>query len=239
MKSSCSSQQLVPLEKIIGRRLREKRLKRGFTLSEVASRIGISYQQIQKYEQAVSKISASTLYRLSVLYCVRVENFFEGLDGATVSNSDPSGKGGLNLLLVEDNPVDEALTRRALDAFGDVNILCVHDGGQTMEFLKYKTLCPDFPRPDLIFLDLHIPRGNGLAILKDIKRDRRIQDIPVVILTNNINTNIIAEAYKQGASGYICKSFDFTIFRENLTDCIKYWTKAVVLPSLTGEVITN
>jgi CheY-like chemotaxis protein len=217
------------LDKTIGRRLREKRLKRGFTLAEVSAKVGISYQQIQKYEQAVSKISASTLFKLSALYCVRVERFFDGLDELSNGNGTPSDKWILNLLLIEDNPLDESMTRQALGE--NVNVFCVHDGSQTMEFLRYKTLRPDFPRPELIFLDLQLPRGNGLTVLKDIKRDSRIQDIPVVILTNNIGKHLIAEAYKHGASGYICKSFDFATFRENITDCVKYWTKAVVLPS--------
>ncbi|MDR1475925.1 MAG: response regulator [Holosporales bacterium] len=231
------------IEKIIGRHLREKRLKRGFTLAEVASKIGISYQQIQKYEQAISKISAGALYRLSSLYGVGIEKFFEGLGGTSVSTTGESinifghtGKKVINLLLVEDNPGDETITRKALNAFGDLNILCVHDGGQTMEVLRYKTLCPDFPRPDLIFLDIYIPRRDGIAVLKEIKRDREIQDIPVVILTNNTRTDLMAEAYKNGASGYICKSFDFITFRENLTDCIKYWSSAVVLPSAARRI---
>jgi CheY-like chemotaxis protein/plasmid maintenance system antidote protein VapI len=228
------------IEKVIGKNLREKRLKRGFTLTEVASELGFSYQQIQKYEQAVSKISAGVLYRLSVLYGVGIEKFFDGLNGlnisasgATVSIFENSGENRIiNLLLVEDNPGDETITRKALNSFGNLNILCVHDGGQTMEVLRYKTLCPDFPRPDLIFLDIYIPRRDGIAVLKEIKRDREIQDIPVIILTNNTRPDLMAEAYKNGASGYICKSFDFITFRENLTDCIKYWSSAVVLPSV-------
>ncbi|MDR1289328.1 MAG: response regulator [Holosporales bacterium] len=234
----------VSIEKIIGRHLREKRLKRGFTLAEVASKIGLSYQQIQKYEQAISKISAGALYRLSVLYGVGVEKFFDGLDGMSLSPSGTTvsifensvGKKIINLLLVEDNPGDETITRRALNSFGNLNILCVHDGDQILEVLRYKTLCPDFPRPDLIFLDIYIPRRDGIAVLKEIKRDREIQDIPVIILTNNTRTDLMAEAYKNGASGYICKSFDFATFRDNLTDCIKYWSSAVILPSVARSL---
>jgi CheY-like chemotaxis protein len=153
--------------------------------------------------------------------------------GTTVSIFENSiVKKVINLLLVEDNPGDETITRKALNSFGNLNILCVHDGDQILEVLRYKTLCPDFPRPDLIFLDIYIPRRDGITVLKEIKRDREIQDIPVIILTNNTRTDLMAEAYKSGAAGYICKSFDFTTFRDNLTDCIKYWSSAVVLPSV-------
>ncbi|MDR1234452.1 MAG: response regulator [Holosporales bacterium] len=223
------------IETVIGRQLREKRLKRGFTLAEVAMKIGLSYQQIQKYEQAISKISAGVLYRLSILYGVSVDKFFDGLSGGVLGSpvnifDHPDNK-TINLLMVEDNPGDEEITRKALKAFDNLNILCVHDGRQTMEVLRYKTLCPEFPRPDLIFLDIYIPRRDGITILKEIKRDREIQDIPVVILTNNLSTDLMATAYKNGASGYICKSFDFLKFKEDLEDCIKYWSNAVILPS--------
>lgn len=228
----------IAIDKIIGKQLREKRIKRGLTLSAVANEIGVSYQQIQKYESAVSKISASALYQLTLLYGIGIEKFFEGLPGANLPSKNISNgllrqseRKVLNLLIVEDNPGDEAITRRALSDFKDINILCVHDGAQTMEVLRYKTLCSDFPRPDLIFLDMYLPRRDGLTILKEIKRDRDIQDIPIVILTNNISADLMSLAYKNGASGYICKSFDFMAFKESITDCIKYWSQAVVLPS--------
>ena len=84
---------------------------------------------------------------------------------------------------------------------------------------------------DIIFLDIFIPKRDGMSVLREIKRDKDIQDIPVIILTNNISQELMSKAYKLGASGYICKSFDFASFKENITDCIKYWTKAVTLPS--------
>ena len=68
---------LNSIEKVIGKQLREKRLKRGLTLSAVANEIGVSYQQIQKYESAISKISASSLYQLSLLYGIGIENFLK------------------------------------------------------------------------------------------------------------------------------------------------------------------
>jgi len=225
------------VDEYIGKQLREKRQKRGFTLSAVASQIGLSYQQVQKYEQAQSKVSAATLYKFAKLFGISVDKFFEGLPISACPFQNNSNitqlkkRKDLNILIVEDNPGDEAITRKALSFFNDINILCVHDGVQTMDVLRYKTLCTDFPRPDLIFLDMYVPKRDGLTILKEIKRDREIQDIPVIILTNNVNSDLMTSAYKNGASGYICKSFDFMTFKENISDCVKYWTKAVVLPS--------
>jgi CheY-like chemotaxis protein/DNA-binding CsgD family transcriptional regulator len=232
------------IDKLIGKQLREKRLRRGMILSEVASKLGISYQQVQKYEQAISKISASNLYKLSTLYGVNIEKFFDGLTNFGDSSSNKMGIGGnneqkdkiINLLMIEDNPGDEAVTRRALNEFKNLNILCVHDGFQTMEVLRYKTLCADFPRPDLIFLDIYMPKRDGVSVLKEIKRDKETQDIPIVVITNNISPELMQSAYRSGASGYICKSFDFASFKENIVDCVKYWTKAVVLPSKARQM---
>jgi CheY-like chemotaxis protein/DNA-binding XRE family transcriptional regulator len=228
-----------PEDKLIGKQLREKRLRRGMTLSDAAKKLGVSYQQVQKYEQASSKISASSLYKLSILYGVSIEKFFEGLVDFDRSSYlkfgyIPSGlkNRDINLLMVEDNPGDEAVIRRSLSDFKNLNILCVHDGFQALDVLRYKTLCADFPRPDLIFLDIYLPRRDGLSVLKEVKRDSDTQDIPVVIITNNISPELMQSAYRNGASGYICKSFDFLSFKDNIVSCVKYWTGAVVLPTM-------
>jgi CheY-like chemotaxis protein len=208
------------------------------TLSDAAKKLGVSYQQVQKYEQAASKISASNLYKLSILYGVSIDKFFDGIldnDKSTyikfgylpgeLKNRD------INLLIIEDNPGDEAVIRKALSESKDLNILCVHDGFQAMDVLRYKTLCADFPRPDLVFLDIYLPKRDGISVLREIKRDTELQDIPVVIITNNISTELMQSAYRNGASGYICKSFDFTSFKDNIMSCVKYWTSAVILPT--------
>jgi two-component system response regulator len=226
------------IDKFIGKQIREKRRKRGMTLLEVANKLGLSYQQIQKYEQAVTKVPVTTLYKLSVLYGVKMNQFFDEIDLLSSKRDEQmcdlcdSKKDKLvNVLMIEDNPGDEVITRRALKDFENLNILCVHDGIQILEVLRYKTLCTDFPRPDIIFLDIYIPKRDGISVLKEIKRDEEIQDIPVVVITNNVSSDLMIKAYKNGASGYIRKSFDFLHFKNSIMDCIKYWTEVVVLPS--------
>lgn len=228
------------IDEHIGKELRAKRIKRGFTLSAIAYKVGISHQQVQKYEQAQSRISAAMLFKFANLYGVNIESFFENLKIDEQKNL-PKTKNDviavnhyrdvINVLIVEDNPGDEAITRKALEQTEKLNILCVHDGLQALEVLRYKTLCPNFPKPDLILLDISLPKKDGMSLLKDIKRDRDLQDIPVVILTNNVNSEIMINAYKNGASGYICKSFDYDIFKTNLSDCMKYWSRTVILPT--------
>ena len=208
------------------------------TLVTVSNKLGISYQQVQKYEQATTKISASTLFRLAELYEVGVEKFFEGVRSKRpfVSTALGSGDPGEDksdevcILLVEDNPGDEAVTRHALREFKNLNVLCVHDGLQALDVLKYKRLCSNFPRPCVVLSDIFIPKRDGLSLLRELKRDRQTQGIPVVFVTDNISQDLITQAYQAGASGYICKSFNFDEFKANIFDCIRYWTMAVSLP---------
>jgi CheY-like chemotaxis protein/DNA-binding XRE family transcriptional regulator len=235
---------ISPEDKFIGKQLREKRIRRGMTLTDAAKKLGVSYQQVQKYEQAISKVSASSLYKLSILYGVSIEKFFEGLVDFDKSSypkfgylSNELSSRDINLFIVEDNPGDEAVIRQTLNDFNNLNILCVHDGFQAMEVLRYKTLCADFPRPDLIFLDIYLPKRDGLSILKEIKRDNDMQDIPIIIITNNISPELMQTAYRNGASGYICKSFDFLSFKDNIVSCVKYWTKTVVLPTMVATKV--
>jgi CheY-like chemotaxis protein len=142
----------------------------------------------------------------------------------------------LSILLVEDDPTDELLTRRALEAADHkVHIFCVHDGAQAIEFLRYKTMNVDFPRPDIVLLDLNIPKRDGQTVLKEIKRDREIQDIPVIILTNSISVQEMIMVYKNQASGYISKSFDYDVFQKNMIGLVDYWSTVVVLPNTAQE----
>ena len=233
------------LEEYVGRRLREKRQKLGMTLAYVAEKLSISHQQIQKYEQAQSRISAAILFQIGQVYGVPSHYFFEGYRSDIEKKPEipaPTDvityreEKNLNILLVEDNPADELLTRRALEASKHkINVFCVHDGVQAIEFLRYKTLAADFPRPDVVLLDLNIPKRDGHTVLKEIKRDRDIQDIPVVILTNSISIQEMVSIYKNYASGYISKSFDYDVFEDSLIGFVNYWVSVVVLPNTAQE----
>jgi CheY-like chemotaxis protein/plasmid maintenance system antidote protein VapI len=230
---------LKTIEEHVGRQLRAKRIKRGLTLASIASKVGVSHQQVQKYEQAQSRISAAMLYRFANVYGIGVDQFFEdvrrsmdhGFDMHSNIIDTTNSREIMNVFMVEDNPGDEAIVRKAIEVLPKTNLLCVHDGVQAMEVLRYKTLCPEFPKPDLILLDISMPKKDGMSVLKDIKRDRNLQEVPVVMLTNNLSSEIMVESYRNGASGYICKSFDYEVFRNNLIDCLQYWSKVVVRPN--------
>ena len=225
----------------IGKKLKEQRIKRKLTLMEVSAELGISYQQIQKYETASSQISAQLLFRLSKLYCVPIEYMFSGYKTKECFSTAVfyESQRIFNILIVEDNPGDEVITKHALRDIRNLNVFCVHDGIQVMDVLRYKKLCLDFPDPDLIFLDVYLPKCNGVSILKEIKRDRQFNKTPIVMLTNNVDSEIMMSAYKNGASGYICKTFDFDVFKERLVNCVNYWFKSIILPPHPNSTSSN
>lgn len=238
------AEEIKELDVYVGKRLREKRQKLGMTLAYVAERLSVSHQQIQKYEQAQSRISAGMLYHIGQLYGVPSQYFFDGFQATQQKKGEKVNtdiishnlEKPLSILLVEDDPTDELLTRRALEAADHkVNIFCVHDGAQAIEFLRYKTMNVDFPRPDIVLLDLNIPKRDGQTVLKEIKRDREIQDIPVIILTNSISVQEMITVYKNQASGYISKSFDYDVFQKNMIGLVDYWSTVVVLPNTAQD----
>jgi CheY-like chemotaxis protein/DNA-binding XRE family transcriptional regulator len=227
------------LDIYIGKRLREKRQKLSLTLTDLAEKLGVSHQQIQKYEQAQSRIAAITLYQLGEILGVEPSYFFQGFSAFKKKTERltgdvivPDRESTLNILLVEDDAADELLTRRAFSECSvNVNMFTVHDGVAALDFLRNKCTSVDFPRPDIILLDLNIPKRDGATVLREIKRDRDISDIPVIIMTNSINFQEMISCYKAFAAGYICKPFDFDIFQNSIESLARYWAQSVVLPN--------
>lgn len=230
-----STGKVKPLDRFVGKQLRKERRKRRMTLVDASKVLGVSYQQLQKYEQARSRVAVSTLCQLSELYEFRIESFFEEIQKEAdlynkngTFNKDPRA----SVLVVESNPADEIVTREALRCAGDLNILCVHDGCQALDVLKYRTLCPEFSKPNVVFLDIYIPKKDGIEVLRELKRDESTKDIPIVVVTDNISSELASKMYKLGAAGYIVKTADRNSFNEHVQNCIRYWTKTVITPNI-------
>jgi CheY-like chemotaxis protein len=226
------------LDKYVGYRLREKRIRLNLKLTDISGKLRVSHQQIQKYERGQTRISASALFSLSQLLGVNPNYFFEGYTPTlynTLSRENAvqavEKTERLNIFVIEDDPGDELLLRRALDASPyKTNIFSAHDGSKALEFLKNRNGMGHFPRPHIILLDLNIPKRSGLEVLREIKRDREIQDIPVIIMTHSINASEMVGLYRNYAAGYISKLFNFEEFQESILGMVHYWAKVVVLP---------
>lgn len=119
------------------------------------------------------------------------------------------------IALIEDNADDEALTMRALKKHGIANdIIVLRDGVEALAFL----LAPDRPLPDLILLDLNLPRVNGLEVLQRLRADARTELLPVVILTSSNEERDLVAGYRLGANSYVRKPVEVVQFSEAVTN---------------------
>jgi len=137
----------------------------------------------------------------------------------------------IDILLVEDNPGDVRLTREALKEGKVLNTLYVaEDGVFALEFLRKEGRFADMPRPDIIFLDLNLPRKDGREVLAEIKSDPTLRSIPVVILTTSKAEEDIVRTYDLHANCYITKPVDLEQFITVVQSVEEFWFSIVRLP---------
>lgn len=137
----------------------------------------------------------------------------------------------IQVLLVEDNPGDARLTRIALeDGKMHINLSIVDDGVEAMAFLRKQTVYAASPHPDLILLDLNLPKKDGREVLAEIKADQTLKRIPVVILTTSQAEEDIIRAYNLCANCYISKPVDFDQFVKIVQSIEDFWFTIVKLP---------
>ncbi len=137
----------------------------------------------------------------------------------------------IEVLLVEDNPADADLTREALEASKLVlNLSVVVDGEQCIDFLRQSGRFSGAPRPDLILLDLNLPRISGREVLAEIKGDTGLRTIPVVVLTSSAAETDVVQSYDLGANCYITKPVDLSSFMSIVASVNEFWFTVVKLP---------
>ena len=138
------------------------------------------------------------------------------------------------ILLVEDNPDDQALTLRALKANNIMNpVVLVEDGAEALDYLFGTGDYADRDisvQPQVVLLDLKLPKVDGLEVLKRLRADRRTRLLPVVILTSSKEDRDVVNGYSLGANSYIRKPVDFTEFREAVRQLGLYWLLLNVPP---------
>lgn len=138
----------------------------------------------------------------------------------------------INILLVEDNPGDVDLAKEALGMGKMHNAMhVVPDGVAAMDFLRKKGKYAQSPRPDLIILDLNLPKKDGRQVLAEIKVDESLKRIPVVILTTSRAEEDILKTYNLHANCYITKPIDLKQFLHVVQSIEAFWLSIVVLPN--------
>ena len=137
----------------------------------------------------------------------------------------------VDILLVEDSPTDVLLAQEALEHAKVLNTLhVVSDGVEAMQFLRQQGEFAQAERPDLILLDLNLPRKDGREVLEEIKNDEALKRIPVVVLTTSKAEEDILRAYGLHANCYVSKPVDFEQFATVVKAIETFWFTVVSLP---------
>jgi CheY-like chemotaxis protein len=137
----------------------------------------------------------------------------------------------IEILLVEDSPSDATLTLEALEAGKVANKLnLVEDGVEAMEYLRRQGKFAKATRPDLIMLDLNLPRKDGREVLRELKNDPSLSIIPVIVLTTSRSDKDVLQSYQLNANCYITKPVDFQQFIDVVKTIEKFWLTVVTLP---------
>lgn len=138
----------------------------------------------------------------------------------------------IEILLVEDNPGDVELARVALaDSKVTNRLRVVEDGESALDYMHRRGRFSGAPRPDLVLLDLNLPKKDGREVLAELKSDPNLKRIPVVILTTSSAEEDILRTYNLHANCYITKPLDFKQFHKVIKSIENFWLSIVVLPA--------
>ncbi len=137
----------------------------------------------------------------------------------------------VNVLLVEDDPGDVLMTREAFDEYLHNRLDVVTDGAAALAYLRHEEPYTDAPRPDLILLDLNLPRRDGREVLEEVKADPKLAHIPVVVLTTSQAEEDVLRSYQLHANAYVTKPVDFDSFIEAIKQIDHFFVSVVQLPS--------
>jgi len=137
----------------------------------------------------------------------------------------------VEILLAEDNPNDIELTERAFEDGKIINNLhVVTDGVEVLQFLRREGEYANAPRPDIVLLDLEMPRKGGKEVLADMERDPELDRIPVIVLTSSAAERDIVESYEHSANAYLTKPVGYQEFQDTIRQIQSFWFDIVKLP---------
>ena len=142
----------------------------------------------------------------------------------------------LDVLIIENDPAAARLTKEAFREAGLMEgVRSVPDGDEALAYLRLEGKYASAPFPDLIFLDLHLPKKSGLEVLSEIKRTPKLLTLPIVVVSGSANPSEIREAYELHASCYVRKPDDLHHFLKFIRICYQFWGEVVTLPPKAAE----
>ena len=207
----------MDIEKQFGTVVRKWRAKLRITQEDLAERAGLSRTYVCDIERGTRNISLKNVQKLADGLSVSLLTLFADLT-AKPASAPMTMDEQVAILIVEDNKDDVALTMNAFKTWGVTNrIYVVHDGVAALDFLfgtgAFAHRRPA-DQPQVILLDMHLPKIDGLEVLRRIKADPRTSSIPVIVLTGSKDSHDIAECKRLGAENYILKPMEFQSFSE-------------------------
>ncbi len=136
----------------------------------------------------------------------------------------------INVLLVEDDPGDVLMTREAFDEYLHNRLDVVTDGAEALSYLRCEGSYAEAPRPDLILLDLNLPRRDGREVLREVKADPDLRHIPVIVLTTSQAEEDVLRSYQLHANAFVTKPVDFDSFTAAIRHIDSFFLSLVELP---------
>lgn len=142
-----------------------------------------------------------------------------------------SAPGAMQILLAEDDDNDARITRRALRKGGlEAVVVVARDGQEALDYLLRRNGHEDALRPDMVLLDINLPKINGMEVLRRAKVDPALKAIPMLMLTTSARPEDVATAYAHGANGFVCKPLRFVDFVQVLRSLSEYWRSVARVP---------
>jgi CheY-like chemotaxis protein/DNA-binding XRE family transcriptional regulator len=202
----------IDLKILLGMAIKTQRTSLGISQEELAHRAGLHRTYVSDLERGVRNPSMDSVEKLARALQLSVSTLFER------ASKDNEAKQTAEILLVQGNPRDVELTNQSFIQARITNpVHVVHDGAEALDFLfgtgAYATRRGDL-HPQVVLLDLNLPKGGGLEVLRRLKADERTCDIPVIVLTASTRDRDIGECRRLGAANYIVKPVGFHNFSE-------------------------
>ena len=209
------------LQTFLGVAIKAERSILGISQEELADRAGLHRTYVSEIERGARNLSIASIEKLAQALKLSVLSLLER------AGHHSGSRGIMEILLVEDNPIDVELTKNAFKNAQITNPLhVVNDGEAALDFVfargRYADRSKERP-PRLILLDLYLPNKSGLEVLREIKHDSRTQNIPVIILTISEQDRDIYECRRLGAETYIVKPVSFQNFSQVTTFLSLSW----------------
>jgi CheY-like chemotaxis protein len=209
------------LKLLLGNAIKEQRNALGISQEELAARAGLHRTYVSEVERGERNPSITSIEKLAQALEVSFTSLFDRTGRPSESRE------AVEILLVEDNPIDVELTKSAFKKAQITNVLhVVNDGEAALDFVFARGSFADRLKarpPQLILLDLNLPNTSGLEVLREIKEDSRTQNIPVIILTISDRDRDIDECRRLGAETYIVKPVSFQNFSKVTTFLSLSW----------------